>query len=174
MKKVLSLFLAVLVMIPFFALTSSAENENEKIVIELRSDISGLCADDYEKLAQIKSGNIAFDTVDRDSPIIIADYAGNVYFDKMKPGRDYTIDYLFVPVNGYEIPDDINEKDIEFICPENCTVWWYGKAVGACVDGVRSTYIMVYTEVRVDGNLFQNIFGRLADIFLKIKAWSPY
>ena len=173
MKKVIAVITAILIMIPAFSFGSYAA-EDKKIVIELRSDIASMTCDDYRSFALIKSDNIVFDETQRSDPLILTDCVGNIYTGKMKAGRTYSIWYTFYAADGFEIPDEMNDDTIEIICGKGVNAFWYGKTVGTGKDGERLYSLSVWTDVRVDGNFFQNIFGRLADLFLKIKSWSPY
>lgn len=168
MKKYLSVFMALICFISVLSMPVSAEQTVPNIIIEFHSDIGGLTYEDADKIAVIKSDGIVCDNLQ------INDYAGNVYLDKMKPGRTYTFTYSFKADKGFELPDELSENNVSFICNEHSTVWWYGKTVGAYVDGKRQCYLSVSAEITVDGNLFRRIFGRIADFFQKLCAWSPY
>ena len=174
MKKVLSMLMAALLMISAVTFPTYAQSRDEKIVIELRSDIAGMTRDDYRDFAVIKSDNIVFDETERYDPISLTDCVGNYYEGKMKPGRTYSIWYTLYAADGFEIPDEMNDETIEIICGKGTDAYWYGKTVGTGKNGGCLASLSIWTEVKVDGNFFQNIFGTLADLFLKIKSWSPY
>lgn len=174
MKKILSIILTVIIIACAVPVCSCAEAKDEKIVIELRSDIAGMTYRDYEKFAIIRSDNIRFDLSEDPDPAFVTNCVGSIIFDEMKPGRKYVICYTFYAADGFEIPDEMNEDTIEIICSENVNPYWYGKTVGPLRDGQPLYSLTMHTEVRVDGNFFQNLFGRIADLILRIKAWSPY
>ena len=174
MKKIISVFLVFVYIVSGVSFCVSAQPKDEKIVIELRSDIAGMTIDDYRDFAVIRSDNIVFDETQRSDPVYVADCTGNMYFEKMKPGRVYRIGYTLYAADGFEIPVEFDENNIEFICSDNVDVYWYGKTIGTGKDGGCLASLSVWTEVKVDGNFFQNIFGAIADWLLKIKSWSPY
>ena len=167
MKKLLSLILALVLAASVLAFSVSAK-EIENIVIEFSSDVSGLTYEDYDRIAVIKSDGLVCKNLQ------INDYVGNVYLEEMKPGRTYTYSYTFTAAEGYALPETVDESNVTFLCDDSCTVWWYGKTVGPRVDGVTQYSFSVSAEVTVDGNLFQRIFGRIADFFRKLLSWSPY
>ena len=174
MKKTIAFFLAF-IMLFAFPLSSFAFEKADDISIRLTNDIAGLDYNDYEKIAIILSDSITYTNTLRYNCIQINDYAGNVYLEKMKPGRTYSVHLSFMPAEGFEFPEELTSSMVNIICEEGCTVWWWGKTVGTADDGVSKEYFLsVSAEITVKGNFFQRIFGRLADIFLKIKAWSPY
>ena len=174
MKKAIAIILSLLVLISASVVCVGAQAKDEKISIEFRSDISGLDYKDKDKLAIIHSDNIAFNSIDRFSPLQINDYVGDVYLDKLKPGRTYTFSYSFEAKDGYTIPENPGEDDVEFICGKGCKVWWYHRSQGTDDNGCTCYFFDVYTEVTVDGNFFQLLFGRLTDSIRKLLSWSPY
>lgn len=174
MKKTLSFILAFMMILSCFSCFACAQSKDDKIVIELRSDIAGMTIDDYRDFAIIHSDNIVFDETQRSDPISLTDCVGNYYDGKMKPGRTYNIWYTLYAADGFEIPDEMNDDTIELICGEGTDAYWYGKTVGTGKDGGCLASLSIWTEVRVDGNFFQNLFGRIADFFLKVRSWSPY
>ena len=174
MKRILSVILSVLLVLPIFVIGVSGESENKKISIEFRSDIAGLDYTDVEKLAVINSDNISYNSSRRFSPLQINDYTGDVYLDKLKPGRTYYFTYSFEAINGYEIPASLDESDVDFTCGKGTTVIWYHRSQGTSDTGEKCYFFDVYTKVTVDGNFFQLLFGKIIDFFNKLTAWSPY
>lgn len=166
--------MAVLFILACSSFSACAQPEDKKIVIELRSDIASMTIDDYKDFAVIHSDNIMFDETQRSDPVGLTDCVGNYYPDGMKPGRTYNIWYTLYAVDGFEIPDEMNDETIELICGKGTDAYWYGKTVGTGKDGGCLASLSIWTEVKVDGNFFQNIFGAIADLFLKIRSWSPY
>ena len=175
MKKLLCIVLSAVFLISAAALPVSAQKKEEIISVEFKSNIGGLSYLDSDKLAVIRSDNIVLSDTSLCDPVTTIDHAGSIYEGELKPGRTYCIQYYFDMKPGHEIPDELNENNVVTVCDSGCTVHWYGITQGMCRDGrTRCYHISFYTEVTVDGNLFQRIFGRIADWFLKLRAWSPY
>lgn len=174
MKKLLAMLMSFLFIVISVPVSAYGANEKTKTVIELKSNIASCTYEDYEKFALIKSDDVVFDESQRSDPVLVTDYAGTPYFDKIKAGRTYYIYYTLYAAEEFEIPDKYNEDNIEFICDKGCEVFWYGTTVGTGKDGEKIKSLSVWTKVKVDGNFLQNLFGKIADIYLKITAWSPY
>lgn len=170
MKKTISAVLVFILLISVVSFSSFAKEKDKKIVIELRSDIAGMTCEDFKDFALIRSDNIMFNETKNSDPIILTDCVGNIYSGEMKSGRTYTICYSFYASDDFEIPEKLTDENIELICGKGVNPYWYGRAEGADKEYALS----VYTTVKVDGNFFQNFFGGIADVFLKIKSWSPY
>lgn len=173
MKKTLSVVLALIILVFSMCFPVYAQENSDVFRFSLKSNVSGLTWDDYEEFAVFDTEKLKYDT-GHTNPVGIYTYAGDVYIDELKPGRTYYISHSFVAADGYEFPEEFNEENMEFDCEKGCTVLWYNKTKG--YEGLYVTYdgLYIYTKVVVDGNIFQRIFGRIADWFLKIKAWSPY
>lgn len=176
MKKALSLLTAVLMIISAIPLFAFAENEPEssKIVIELRSDIAGKTVNDYRDYAIIKSDNVIFDESQGSDAVLLCDYVGNIYTGKMKAGRTYTIWYTLYAADGFEIPDELDESNTEIICGKGVDCFGCFKCIGNDGEGNPLDSISLLTEVKVDGNPFQNFIGTIMDFFLKMMSWSMY
>lgn len=174
MKKFLSVTLALVCLLSALMLPVYAEEKEAKISLTISSDICGLSYDEFEKLIEINNDCIKFSDTGRSDPINITDVVGNIYLDKFKAGRTYGICYNFVANDGYVIPDKISEEDISIICDPGVNEYWHSVASGVDGSDCKCNYFFVWTEITVKGNFFQNLFGRIADFFLKIKSWSPY
>lgn len=169
MKKALCIFLTVICLLSVCIMPASAQNKEAKISVTINTDISGLDCYDYKEFAVINNDAIRFRDYENGF-LQVNDYSGDVYFGKLKPGRKYNIDFSFSPKDGYTLPDEMNESNTEIICSENCDVYWYGITVGRDCEH----FAEIHAEITVDGNFFQMLFGRIADWWIKIKAWSPY
>ena len=175
MKKIISLFFAVLFAVSILPVSSFAKEENEKIVLEFYSDVGGKTYLDRESLCTIVSGDVMHnDIYEAYADVSVSDYSCNSYLDEMKKGRTYYIDYLFLPKEGCDLPEEINDETVSFICEKGCEVIWFGETRGYKKNGETFRSFSVHTKVNADGNFFQKLFGRIADIFLKIKTWSLY
>lgn len=174
MKKALSVLLDLIFIFSVFTVSSFAENKTAKLSVTINSDISGLTCDDLEKLIVINDDSLKLADTGRTDPVLISDYAGNICFDKLKPGRKYYIDYSFVANDGYSIPDTVTDDMVEIMTDSGVEVLWYSRTIGTDADGNRCNYISLNTKVTVKGNFLQNLFGTIADFFLKLSAWSPY
>ncbi len=170
MKKALSVIFAALIIVFSLAPFAAAQENEEMITLHFHSDIAGADCTELEKLVTVESGNLVL-TADN---VFLSDHAGNRYYDKLKPGRNYSIYYEFAPAGGFEIPDVLDEGNYRAECDGGCTVWASLVSKGVYGGGEEYSFILVYTEVTVDGNLFERIFGRIADWFVKLRAWSPY
>lgn len=169
MKKILSVFLVSLLFVLLCAMPGAAAESTAPIVIHIRNDIAGLDSTSRD-FCEILSGDIVFNESPNTTTVGVYNYAESIYTDKLKPGRTYHIDYAFTAKEGTTLPEELTEENISFQCDKGCTVWWYGITTGA----ENAKGLAVNTSVTVPGNPFQMFFGRIADIILKIKAWSPY
>lgn len=174
MKKFSSVFLIVSILISLLTFNAFAKEKISSADIELKSNVAGLDYNDYESLAIINSDNIKFNDSKNCDCIILSDYAGNLYFDKLKPGRTYYIQYSFIATDGYELPESKDDFQLNTVCDKGCQEIWYGIAHGTDSNYEPQLSIMLNTKVTVDGNFFQRFFGKIADTILKIKAWAPY
>ncbi len=159
--------------IPLFAFAEN-EPESSKIVIELRSDIAGKTAKDYRECAVILSDNVIFDESQSSDAVLLTDYVGNIYDGEMKPGRTYVLWYTLYAADGFEIPDELDESNTEIICGKGAECYGCFKTVETDEEGNSVDSISLLTEVKVDGNLFQNIIGAIMDFFLKMMSWSMF
>ena len=179
MKKTISVLFALFFAFSVFVIPVSADEAAEgqnhaNISACFHSDIAGLTGEDYDKLADISSGNLEFRVLDGKVRVGIHDCVGTPYNGEFKPGRTYEIDYEFVAAEGYVLPKDFTGDELDFTCDKGCKVYScrYIDNLPAHVPQIPLLYVT--TEVRVDGNLFQRIIGKIADIILEIRAWSLY
>lgn len=170
MKKALSVFLICLCLFSALAFPSSAQEETEKFALVFHSDLAGCTPQDRDRFIEVQSGHIH----PKEPDVFVADCVGDVYFDALKPGRTYTVLYSFVMDDGYDCPEALDESNVSLTCDPGCSVYWYGISSAVYGDGIRRSYLNFHTTVTVDGTFFQRLFGKLADLFLKIRMWSPY
>ncbi|MBP9989785.1 MAG: hypothetical protein KBT46_09850 [Ruminococcus sp.] len=173
MKKIIALLLVLTGLISFNVFPVSAEADIAAM-IELNSNISGYTYQDYEKFVEIKSDKIDFYIPKNSDVALVADYRGSMYLGDLKPGRTYYIYYYFAPNEGYEIPDELNDSNFKIDCGSGCSVVSLRKVAMYYSFEKTIPLIALDTKVVVDGNIFQKIIGRIQDIILKIKSWSPY
>lgn len=167
MKKLLSVFMALCLLFALFCFHASAE---EAVVLsELRiafsSDLRGLTCEEQDKLCDLKTEGLTF----RDSEILISDVGGRLVTEPLKPGRTYNLHFLFVPTEGYALPEAFAEKDVHIDADDGCYIWQCTVATGG-----GHYCLMINEKVTVRGNLFERIFGFLYDVCLKVVSWSPY
>lgn len=175
MKKLLCLSLALILLLLSLPLCAGAEAPKDSVIsLCLTNDIAGLDYHDYDKIAVILSDNIEYCTIDRFGILQINDYVGDVYLEKLKPGRTYTVSYTFSPVEGFTVPDVLTDEELELTCSDGCTVIWCRSAIGTQDDGCPINLVSLYAEITVKGNFLQMLFGRILDRIAKILAWSPY
>ena len=174
MKKVLSIFLTVVILVLPFSFAAGAKEYDSVISITLNDDIAGFDYTAPERIAVITSDNVVFEADGDSSALQINDYAGNVYLDKLRPGRTYTFSYSITPADGFTIPDTLDDTNVNITCADGARVIYYAKAQGAYKDGKPTYSLLLYTQVTVKGTAFQRIIGRILDFILKIKAWSLY
>lgn len=177
-KKIISLLLAMTFVfalaMPAFAAEQPKEAETP-IVIHLKSSIGGLISADYEEFADINCDTIDFNTVYRNDPVGVSDYGGTPDYGEIRAGRAYSIHYSFVPVNGYVLPEKLDETNTTITCDKGVQLLSYAVTADTSKDnGVDDRTILVTAFVRADGDFMQRLFGRIYDIYLKIKAWSLY
>ena len=80
------------------------------------------------------------------------------------------IQYGFRPVEGFELPDKLEDGDVQITCEPGCSVYWYGITRGA----QNAKGVAFYTKVTVPGNFWQRLIGWIVDHVNKLLAWSPY
>lgn len=170
MKKILSAVLAALIIASVICVTAYGADTGE-IVIDMRSDVAGCTFADADRMMNIVSGEIQLNPNSNTDKVQITDYAGNVYLEPMKPGRTYYVDWSFAAADGFTFPEN---PDVSVVCGEGCNLLWYDIAYGRNDRGVEYYSLAVHTGVTADGNIFQMLFGRIADFFLKLRAWSLY
>jgi len=170
MKKIISALLIILMLSIFTLVPVAALTTTGKTVIEINNDIAGLDENDADSLIHIKSGNVV---LDEDRGVFVY-YCTNERLDgKMQAGRTYNIEYTFRAEDGYVLPEVFGSENTEVICGEKCKVNYITRPVDYS-NGNNIEYLVINTSVTVKGNVFQNIFGWLQDLILKIKFWAPY
>lgn len=173
MKKITALILAALC-ICFSVLPASAE-ETASAVITLRSDIAGVDYTQPERIAVIESDGIIFNPEAFLSCIQITDCVGNIILEPLKAGRTYVVCLSFIAADGYTLPDELTEDNFRIECSDNCNVFICHKAFSGYRQGAkRDECIEIEAEIRVDGIFLQRFIGKILDILLKIRSWSPY
>lgn len=167
--KSIAVLLSVLIIGLTAAVPAFAESIDD-ISIRFNDDIAGLTFEDKEQLAEILSDGLEFENRDLYMVVQINDITGNVWLEPVKAGITYTISYAFKAKDGFELPESLEDTSVEMLCADGCEVYWYSLTQGRECD----VSLTVYTTVTVKGNLFQRIFGWLADTIQKIMSWSPY
>lgn len=166
MKKILSAALAVL-FICFAAFPCTAMAKQAVISALFNDELEGMSDADCRKFADLSGG----DLVMQDDRVWVYDYTNMPYFDKMKPGRTYYVEFEFLKADGCEFPEELTKENVDFRCGEHNEIVWYHYA-GSSKEPHKVLYVC--EKVVIDGNIFQRLFGRIADFFLKVRAWSPY
>lgn len=172
MKKTLSVFPVFLFL---FALLLPAADAavTDNMTVELFSDVAGASAEDVERFISLPPELIPNDITG--TPVSVYDCIGTPYFDALKPGRSYTVYFSVLPAEGCEFPDEVNSDNMTVKCAKGNSVFWYGKTHGLKDEnGILRQSVEIHTTLKVDGNAFQRFFGKLIELFMKIKAWSPY
>ncbi len=170
-KKALSVILSLLFV--FSVLPAAAARTAENMTVELFSDVAGASDRDVERFISVSEGLVPNNITG--VPVSVYDCIGTPYFDKLKPGRSYTVYYSILPAEGYEFPDEVSLDNMTVKTAKGNTVYWCGKTHGLQdSEGVWRQSVEIQTTLRVDGNAFQMFFGRLVELFMKIRSWSPY
>ena len=173
MKKFTACLLAALCIC--FSLLPAAAEGTASAVVTLRSDIAGVDYTTPERIAVIESDSIVFNPDAFLSCIQINDCVGNIILEPLKAGRTYVVCLSFIAADGYTLPDELTEENFRIEGSDNCNVFICHKAFSGYREGaLRDECIEVEAEITVDGNLFQRIIGKILDILLKIRSWSPY
>ena len=177
-KKLISLLLAAVFvfMLAMPALAADKPQEGPTpIVLHFKSSIGGLISADYEQFADINCDTVDFNTVDRNEPIGVSDYGGTPDYGEIRAGRSYYVYYSFVPVNGYVLPEKLDETNTTITCDKGVRILSYAVTADTSKDnGVDDRTILVTAFIKADGDFMQRLFGRIYDIYLKIRAWSLY
>ena len=176
LKKSISVLLVICSL--FLLMTPvSALKETGVISLKLKSDIAGLTYIDAEQLFEIRSDNVVYSKTHQ-FPVAVSDYAGTHTRDTIVAGRIYYLDYYLSAADGYDLPEKIEEGDLEIECGKGVEVLYSQIAIGNYRqpngEFVRIKGLRVTAKILVDGNAFQRIAGFFYDIYLKIKAWSLY
>ena len=176
MKKVCSLLLAAVMLLATGMLVPvSAVEGDTSIRLHLRSDLDGVKPQEYTKFAEIDSLVADFNTVTRNDPVYVSDYAGTAVPDDrpLKAGREYEVDYDLFPKGGFVLPETADGLDIQFTSDSGVRVMHIAVTHGLPGEG-DTRAIHITAVVVVDGNIFQRIVGWLYDRYLKARAWSLY
>ena len=175
-KKTVAALLA-LCLLCLCALPAAALND-ERISVRLNSDIGGLTEKDVEKIIEIKSDNVKYNTKPG-GPLTIADYAGTAVMGKLKAGRTYYLYYTMEPAEGFTMPEKLTDENLEIECEKGARVIsaqivTFAYRIDENTIDHDSKGLMIHAAVVVDGNPLQRFFGIVYDIWLKIRAWSLY
>ena len=176
LKKGCAVFLALCAVFCLL-LPAAAESTIDAIKVTINSDIDGVTENDAEKLFTLQSDNVIYWSK-ISGPLTIADYGGTEVDDELKAGRTYFIHYYMEPAEGFELPDQISDIDLQIDCGKGVTVIntaiiaSHVRLEDGTFDDTRG--VSVYARVVVDGNVLQRITGLIHDVVLKIKAWSLY
>ena len=175
MKKTISVLLVCLFAVSTILCMPAHAATNEVITLHLKSDLDGVKPDEYEKFADVNCDIVVFDTREGKEPVYASDFAGSMYTDALKAGRTYSVYYVFIPANGYELPEKLDENNLKIECDKGVTVYDCAITSDPSREQPEEQHaVRIFAQVKVDGNIFQRIFGRLYDIYLKIRAWSLY
>ena len=160
------------------AASAAAAQPTGVITLKLKSDVAGCLYLNSDNFIEITSDNVVLNT-NRDAPVSVSDYAGTVYYCPLVAGRTYYVNYELVAADGYELPDQLNEGDVQIECDKGMTVYSVQIVQANTRDenGEVKHFkgLLIHASVVVDSNHFwQRPFGFLYDIYLKIRAWSLY
>ena len=172
-----SICVLLVLILAFFAMLPAAAADCGKIAVYLPSNIAGLTKRDAQKLIELKTDNVRYQT-GNGGPILIADYGGTPEDGALVAGRTYDIYYSLTAAEGFELPEKLADGSLEITCGKGVSVissqivW----APIRLVDGsfMECRGLRIFARVVVDGNAFQRFLGMIHDWILKIKAWSLY
>ena len=177
MKKKTVAVLLALIAVLCCVQPAAALQQTGVIRVRLNSDIAGLTENNAKKLIELKTDNVVY-RAEHGGPISISDYGGTMEQGTLVAGRTYYFYYMLQAADGYELPDALNDGDVEIECGKGVTVINTSITRGhyrnddGTFDDVKG--LMIYAAVVVDGNVVQRIIGVIHDVILKIKAWSLY
>ena len=159
------------------ALPAFAAEPLGRFGVKLNSDVAGLTEEDYDKLFEIKYGNVEYNLNPRSAgPASVSNYVGAGEDGKLVAGRSYTIYYGLVPKEGYELPESADDLELEIECGKGVRVITTQITKGTYREDngelVTRRAIRIYAVVVVDGNAFQRIIGWFHDLILKIRSWQ--
>ena len=176
MKKLISVLLVLSVMLCCLAPLAMAEPECGTIRIRLNSNVAGCTEQDVDKLIELLSPQVTWYN-NPSNPVSIANAAGGAEHAHMEAGREYAITYMLKAADGYELPAELADGDVEFECGEGVTVI-YCKIAEMHVPGgdkyARTRAIRIIAKVIPDYTFMQRIIGIIKDIILKIRSWQLY
>ncbi|MCR4615422.1 MAG: hypothetical protein K5756_04660 [Clostridiales bacterium] len=177
MKKAISILFALIFALSVLTLPASAKSADAvqyaKISAVFHSDIAGITDKDYDRLVDLSGGDLKFREAFNEVRVTVHDCVGKTYEGVLKPGRTYEISYEFIAEDGYELPKDVKKNDEGFVCGKGCTVYSC-QYISNVAPNTSGPLLYVTTGVLVDCNVFQWIFGKIADLILEIRAWSLY
>lgn len=163
MKKICSFFLAFIIV---FMISAVCFAENPAVIsASFNSNLEGVNYTNVDKLVNLENGTLTISVDD----ILLCDNAQNLYFEAMKPGRTYYINYEFRTEDSTEFSEESDGTDFDFSCEGNTEI------IYACyAESNEGITLLVTEKVIVDGNIFQRIIGAVSDWILKLRAWSLY
>ena len=156
-----------------FALTAGAAAEAAGSIY-IHSDIANLTENDREQLLTVEGLPLAF--CETGAPaVLIADAAGTQTTEKIVAGRTYTLYFTLTPVGGYVLPEAVDNSTFSVRCSKGASLLSVGKVrFPQAQDEANHEGVQIIAQVRADGNLWERLFGKLADLCLKVRAWSLY
>ncbi|HBL40738.1 MAG TPA: hypothetical protein DDY98_03890 [Ruminococcaceae bacterium] len=169
MKKTVSVCVAILLALFPLVLSASA-TQQANVAAKFTGRLGGMSVADFRRFADLSGGNLIFHTEENDDRTIVCDCTGDLYFDKMIPGRTYTVTFEFAPAPGYAFADEVTEENANFTCEEGSEIVWVRLVRG----NQGETYLSVCEKVCVPGTWWERIIGKVSDWILRIKAWSLY
>ena len=177
LKKAICALLAICVL-SCCLLPAAAAQPTGVIAVKLKSDVAGCLYLNSDNFIEIASDNVVLNP-ERAAPVSVSDYAGTVNYCPLEAGRTYYVSYELVAAEGYELPDWLNEGDVQIECDKGVTVYSVQivRANKHDENGEVTHFkgLLIRASVVVDSNHFwKRVFGYLYDIYLKIRAWSLY
>ena len=167
------MLVAALLALICFVLTAAAAGEAAGSLY-IHSDIANLTENDREKLLTVEELPLAF--CETGAPaVLIADAAGTQTTKRIVAGRTYTICFTLVPVGGYVLPETVDNSTFSVRCGKGASLVSVGKVrFPQAQDEANQEGVQIIAQVRADGNLWERLFGKVADLWLKVRAWSVY
>lgn len=131
-----------------------------------RSDIGGCSQEDTDSFVSDVSGGVHL------KEVTVYNAASETFEGELKPGRKYYFYFVFAADDGFVLPDKTDGVKLSAVTDDGCEVVWSGVTVGYGKDDPH--YFEVHTVTVTDGNFIQHFVGKICDIILRLKTWSPY
>ena len=178
MKKLIAVTMVVCMLfcclLPLAA--AAAEPEGGAIRLRLRSDVAGCTTKDVDKLIELLSLQVTWYDNGGNGPVFIANAAGGSEYAHMEAGREYAVTYMLQAAEGYTLPEEIADGDVEIECGKGVTVVYCKIAEMEKPETAdkydRTRALRIIAKVVPDCNAIQRIIGWIRDLILKIRSFQ--
>ena len=167
MKKLFSIILVAVILMCPVSVFAYTRVPISSVGIEIKSDISGLTAKDYQEFITIHDENVAFLWLDSDPPVTVTTADGTKYNRPFVAGEKYNVSVCVAPKEDLFCFSPVYLRGVTVI-GENAELVNYTLTV---LDG-GMTYLTINAEITVDElDFFESIAKKFSDFFEKIREF---